>query len=133
MSYVSRLRLAGLELTPDREPATPTLVFCLSARDYQVFINSCEIRNGVRNKRVKMITENSGSEALRGIPQSWAHVAFIGIDPREYLPPSDSYYRSPWYELDRLRQRRHFRRAFYYPEWYPSSIIPNIMEGEREW
>jgi len=125
------LRLPGLELTPDRELATPTLVHCLSVRDYQIFVNACTIRHGVGNKRVKMILPSSHPSVLDGLPQSWAHIAFVGIDPRDYYPMTVA--NNIWYEIDRLRLMKHFRRAFHYPEWHPGSIVPNIMEGERDW
>lgn len=128
------LRQPGLELTPDYEVATPTLVYCLSMSDYQTFVHACSIRHGVRNQRVRFISDASNDKnILRGMPASWAHIAFLGIDPRTHSGGAIGGSGGAWWEIDRLRLKRQFRRAFLYPEWAPAYIIPNIMEGERDW
>jgi hypothetical protein len=123
----------GLELLPDHEIATPTFVYTLSLRDFQIFVNACRVKNGVKNKRVKFLSDHSHKDVLRGIPASFAHIAFVGVDPRENHRVQTYECSGVWWDIEHLRQTNQFRRAFYYPEWSPGHIIPNIMEGEREW
>jgi hypothetical protein len=127
-------RKLGLELLPDREIATPTLVYCINIKAFQTFVNACQVKNGVRNNRVKFLWDNSDRDILRrDAPASFAHIAFVGVDPREHHRTQTYECSGVWWEIERLRQNNQFRRAFYYPEWSPGHVIPNIMEGEREW
>ncbi len=127
----------GLELYENGEPATPTLVYAERIQYFEVFVRACGIKGGKGNKRVRFISHYSGLDQLRGLGTCWAHIAFLGIDPRTYDSGSPygftNYGDHIWGEIERLRLRKQFRRAFYYPEWAPAYIIPNILEGERDW
>lgn len=131
---LERDKQLGLELLPDREIATPTLVYTLNLRDFRIFVNACRVKNGTRNKRVRFLSDHSDKDVLRGTPASFAHIAFVGVDPRENHHAQKNYECSGvWWEVERMRQLNQFRRAFYYPEWSPGHIIPNILKGEHEW
>lgn len=124
------LKQPGLELLPDYNPAVATIVYGRNFADVSLFLRSCHVNGAERNKRIIVLVPSYGEDRLKGLGACWAHVAFIGIDPRQY---QFTGMHDAWGTLDRLRSYGQFRRAFYYPDWAPDYIIPNIMEGERDW
>lgn len=124
-------RQLGLELYPDHQPVTPTLVYVRALSDYELFCHSCLVNP--RHKNLICITDRHHSGRLAGLGSKWAHIAFIGMDPRELSSSQSWENNDSWYRLDRLREMGQFRRAFYYPHWAPSYIEPNIMEEGRTW
>jgi hypothetical protein len=125
----------GLELTPEFEPAVPTIVFTYNFGVYRQFTQKCGIPDhGAAGSRI-LFAGNRGSSPLKNLNIAYGrgwfrHVAFVCIDPRRYNPAVASE-EETWFDLERLRGEGYFERAFYYPD--PLNVVPCVQDTGREW
>ena len=125
----------GLELTPEFEPAVPTIVFTYNFSIYRQFTRQCRIPDDKATGPRILFAGNRGSSPLKGIDFAYGnnwfrHVAFVSIDPRRYNPSVASE-EETWFDLERLRGEGRFERAFYYKD--PLNVVPCVPDTGREW